>query len=84
MLHESVHFHNLHNTNTEGVKEDNLYADPIAGDHIENLDENRIETINDTIEEELGQDDQYEDSSESTIVINDQSSHPEDDKIEVE
>ena len=35
-------------------------------------------------EEVLEKDDQYEDSSESTIVINDQSSHPEDDKIEVE
>ena len=69
MLHESVPFHNLHNNNTEGVNEDNLYADPIDGDHIENLDENRIETINATIEEELGQDNQYEDSSESEIII---------------
>ena len=84
MLHESIPFNNLHNTNTEGIKTDNSYTDPIAGDHIKHLDENRIETINDTIEEELGQDDQYEDSSESIIVINDQSSHPEDDKIEVE
>ena len=83
LLHESTPFNNLHNNNTEGVKKDNSYTDPIAGDHI-NLDENRIENIKDTIEEELGQDDQYEDSSESTIVINDQSSHPEDDKIEVE
>ena len=76
LLPETVPFNNLHNTNTEGVKKDNSYTDHIAGDHIENLDENRIETINDTIEEELGQDDQDEDSSELIIVINGQNSHP--------
>ena len=83
LLHESIPFNNLHNTNTEGIKTDNSYTDPITGDHIENLVENRIETINATIEEELGQDNQYEDSSESEIVISGQSFHPEDDKIGV-
>ena len=45
LLHESIPFNNLHNTNTEGVKKDNLYTDPINGDHIENLDENRIKLL---------------------------------------
>ena len=68
MFHENVPFHNLHNTTTESVNEDNLYVDPIAGDHIENLDENREETINGMEEEVLEKDNQYEDSSESYTV----------------
>ena len=83
MFHENVPFHNLHNTTTESVNEDNLYVDPIAGDHIENLDENREETINGTEEEVLEKDDQNEDSSESYTVISGQSFHPEEVNIEV-
>ena len=83
MFHENVPFYNLHNNTTESVIEDNLYEDPIAGDHIENLDENREETINGTEEEVVEKDDQNEDSSESYTVINGQSFHPEDVNIGV-
>ena len=87
MFHENVLFHNLRNTTTESVNGDNLYIeDPLAGDHIENLetdDDNREETVNDTGEEVLEKDDQYEDSSESYTVISGQNSHSEDVNIGV-
>ena len=87
MFHENVPFHNLHNTTTESVNGDNLYVeDPLAGDHIENLetdDDNREETVNDTGKEVLEKDDQYQDSSESYTVISGQSFHPEEVNIEV-
>ena len=84
---ENVLFQNLRNTTTESVNGDNLYVeDPLAGDHIENLetdDDNREETVNDTGEEVLEKDDQYEDSSESYTVISGQNSHSEDVNIGV-
>ena len=83
MFHENVPFHNLHNTTTASVNEDNLYIDPLAGDHIENLDENREETINGMEEKVLEKDNQYEDSSESDIVISGQSFHREEPNIGV-
>ena len=66
--------------NTENIASENdELNEKIPIENLETDDDNREETVNDTEEEGLEKDDQYEDSS----VISDQSFHPEEENIEV-
>ena len=70
--------------NTENIASENdELNEKIPIENLETDDDNREETVNDTGEEVLEKDDQYEDSSESYTVISGQNSHSEDVNIGV-